>query len=165
MQGEAGATKRGHWKKFADNKRRKAKYIGIILHNWELSSPTGILPAHLCPRERTMPSDRHMSEYEHKSRVQLGAEDTPVLEYGEWSIELRRGLWELSKATVGDAPYAVRVLNGVVKERHDSAFINVHGLSKMVKGLIPWDTKRALEKLEELRARGVGYPVVQTDTE
>lgn len=53
----------------------------------------------------------------------------------------------------------------VVKERHDSAFINVHGPSRMVKGLIPWDIKRALAKLEELRPRGVGYPVVHTDTE
>jgi hypothetical protein len=52
----------------------------------------------------------------------------------------------------------------VVKEQHHSAFFNVHGPSKMVKELIPWDKKRALEKLEELKPRGVGYPVVHTDT-
>jgi len=56
-------------------------------------------------------------------------------------------------------------LNAVVKERHESAFVNVHGPSKMVKELIPWDTKRAMEKLKVLRPRGVGYPVVYTDTE
>lgn len=66
-------------------------------------------PCASVPRERTMPPDRHMSNYEHKSRVQLGEADTPLLEYGEWSKELRHGLWELSKATVGDAPYAIRM--------------------------------------------------------
>jgi hypothetical protein len=61
------------------------------LHHWEHSSPAEIFPAHLCLHERTMLPDKHMSNYEHKSRVQRGA-DTPLLEYGQWSMELRRGL-------------------------------------------------------------------------